>query len=268
MASHKSSYQVIAEAETLLIYGIFLFLTGLVQLGVTMSHRFIIEKNNNKNDSINFFYFFPASLAMNDIHLWFVYPSAALTIIPCLCCIIFAICKRRCMAILICMSSLMNFISSSVYISFLIIHTLEYWQTIESHRFQSLLSTTRATSTMRVSVPFDDPTSFSNLALLITFTLALLQALLSMIGAVISCLWSPCCTSSSSVNYTPIASNFNCSQTIPHRSENPQVSTLRSVKRQQHQETHKFITTNEPQDPLINGFLNKNLPIRSNYDDV
>ncbi|CAF0942813.1 unnamed protein product [Rotaria sordida] len=269
MTSHKSSYQVVAEAETLLIYGIFLFLTGLVQIGVAIGHRFIIEKHNNHNDNINFAHFFPTSFPMAEIHIWYVYPSASLTMIPCLCCIIFAICKRRTMATLICMSSFISFISSSVYIGLLIIHTLEYWQTIESHRLQSLLSTTisTSTSTIRLFVSFDEPASFANLALLITFTLALVQALLSMIGAVISCLWSPCCINSSR-NYTPIATNSHYAQTTSHRFENPQLSTLRSVKRQQHQETHQFLTRNESQDPVINGFLHKNLPTRNNYDNV
>ncbi|CAF2720345.1 unnamed protein product [Rotaria sp. Silwood2] len=269
MTSHKSSYLVIAQAETLLIYGIFLFLTGLVQIGVTIGYRFIIEKNNNHNDNINFAHFFPTSFTMADIHIWYVYPSAVLTIIPCLCCVIFAIFKRRAMAIFICMSSFISFISSSIYIGLLIIHTLEYWQTIESHRFQSILSTTASTytSTIRLFMPFDEPASFANLALLITFTLALVQALLSMIGVVISCLWSPCCMSSSR-NYTPITTNSHYAQTTTHRFENPQLSTLRSVKRQQHPETRQFIPRNESQDPVINDFLHKNLPIRSNYDDV
>jgi hypothetical protein len=57
-----------------------------------------------------------------------------------------------------------------------------------------------------------------NLALLITFTLALVQALLSMIGAVISCLWSPCCVSSLP-SYTPVITNSHYVQTTPHRFE-------------------------------------------------
>lgn len=70
----------------------------------------------------------------------------------------------------------------------------------------------------RLLVPFDDPASFANLALLITFTLALVQALLSMIGAVISCLWSPCCVNSEP-SYTPIATSSHYAQTTPHRFE-------------------------------------------------
>jgi hypothetical protein len=67
-------------------------------------------------------------------------------------------------------------------------------------------------------VPFDEPATFANLALLITFTLALVQALLSMIGAVISCLWSPCCISSLP-RYTPITTNSHYAQTTPHHLE-------------------------------------------------
>jgi hypothetical protein len=70
----------------------------------------------------------------------------------------------------------------------------------------------------RVLVPFDEPATFANLALLITFTLALVQALLSLIGAVISCLWSPCCTNIWST-YTPIPTTSHYSQTTPHRHE-------------------------------------------------
>jgi hypothetical protein len=73
MTSHKSSYQIIAQAETLLIYGIFLFLTGLAQISVTIGHRYIIEKNDN----LTFASFFPTSITMIDIHLWYIYPSAA-----------------------------------------------------------------------------------------------------------------------------------------------------------------------------------------------
>jgi hypothetical protein len=75
MTSHKSSYQIIAQAETLLIYGIFLFLTGLAQMGVTIGYQYIIEKSP---DNIHFFTFIPKSFSMNDIHLWYIYPSAAL----------------------------------------------------------------------------------------------------------------------------------------------------------------------------------------------
>jgi hypothetical protein len=75
MTSYKASYQVIAQAETLLIYGIFLFLTGLAQIGVTIGYQYIIEKNNY---NINFLNFLPKSFSMNDIHLWYIYPSAAL----------------------------------------------------------------------------------------------------------------------------------------------------------------------------------------------
>jgi len=165
------------------------------------------------------------------------------------------------------MSSLISFISSSIYIGLLIIHTLDYWQRISSHRFKSLQSMTTSTSTIRLLVPFDEPATFTSLALLITFTLALVQALLSMIGAVISCLWSPCCISSSP-SYTPITTNSHYAQTTPHRFESPQTSTLRNLKRQQQPETHRFITANDSQEPVLNGFLHKSPPIRSNYDDV
>ena len=71
-------------------------------------------------------------------------------------------------------------------------------------------------SSRQLLVPFDEPATFVNLALLITFTLALVQALLSLIGAVISCLWSPCCTNPVPT-YKPIATNSHYSQTTPHR---------------------------------------------------
>ena len=78
MTSHMSSYQLVAQAETLLIYGIFLFLTGLAQVAVTIGHRYIIEKNTNNIDNMNFINFLPTSFTMTDIHLWYIYPSAAL----------------------------------------------------------------------------------------------------------------------------------------------------------------------------------------------
>jgi len=76
MTSKKSSYQLIAQAETLLIYGIFLFLTGLAQIGITIGHQYVIEKNRNQLNNITFSTFLPKSLTMTDIHLWYIYPSA------------------------------------------------------------------------------------------------------------------------------------------------------------------------------------------------
>ena len=70
-------------------------------------------------------------------------------------------------------------------------------------------------------MPFDEPVTFTNLALLITFTLSLVQALLSLIGAVISCLWSPCCFSSPAL-YKPVTAPTYYSPTTPpppHRYE-------------------------------------------------
>ncbi|CAF4604800.1 unnamed protein product, partial [Rotaria magnacalcarata] len=61
-------------------------------------------------------------------------------------------------------------ISSSVYVGLLIAHTLEYWQTVSSYRYKNTQSTTPLT---RLLVPFDEPSTYANLALLITFTLAL-----------------------------------------------------------------------------------------------
>jgi hypothetical protein len=73
MTPSKSSYQILAQAETLLIYGIFLFLTGLAQIGVTIGYQYVIDKT-----SINFSIFLPKSFSINEIHLWYIYPSAAL----------------------------------------------------------------------------------------------------------------------------------------------------------------------------------------------
>jgi hypothetical protein len=78
MAPSKSSYPLVAQAETLLIYGIFLFLTGLAQLGVTLGHRYMIEKATQKNENINLLHFLPTAFTMTDIHLWYIYPSATL----------------------------------------------------------------------------------------------------------------------------------------------------------------------------------------------
>jgi hypothetical protein len=78
MPPRKSSYPFVAQAETLLIYGIFLFLTGLSQICITISHRYIIEKTIHNNDNINILNFLPVTFTMNDIHLWYIYPSAAL----------------------------------------------------------------------------------------------------------------------------------------------------------------------------------------------
>ncbi len=78
MTSRKSSYPFVAQAETLLIYGIFLFLTGLSQICVTISHRYIMEKTIHNNNNINILSFLPITFTMNNIHLWYIYPSAAL----------------------------------------------------------------------------------------------------------------------------------------------------------------------------------------------
>lgn len=77
MTSHKSSYQIIAQAETLLIYGIFLFLTGLAQIGVTIGYQYIVDKNHHNISTINLSTFLPKSYSLNDIHLWYIYPSAS-----------------------------------------------------------------------------------------------------------------------------------------------------------------------------------------------
>ncbi|CAF0848323.1 unnamed protein product [Rotaria sp. Silwood1] len=271
MTPRKFSYPFVAQAETLLIYGIFLFLTGLAQICVTISHRYIIARTIHHNNNINILSFLPVTFTLADIHLWYIYPSASLTIIPFAACVIYALFKRRAMAILICISSMISFISSSVYVGLLIVHTLEYWQTMSSYRYKTILSTT--TTSTRILVPFDEPSTFVNLALLITFTLALVQALLSMIGAVISCLWSPCCMSSPTI-YTPVSTSSHHAQTTPHRHETPQSSTLRSIKRQQQQqqqqrqETHRLVATNGHQDTMMNGFIHKNSSIRSHYDHV
>ena len=74
----KPSYPLIAQAETLLIYGIFLFLTGLAQIGVTISHRYILEKSIDQHGGVRLRQFFPTVWTGKEIHLWFVYPSAAL----------------------------------------------------------------------------------------------------------------------------------------------------------------------------------------------
>ncbi|CAF3169844.1 unnamed protein product [Rotaria socialis] len=266
MTPRKSSYPFVAQAETLLIYGIFLFLTGLAQICVTISHRYIIARNNHHNDNINILSFLPVTFTLVDMHLWYIYPSATLTIIPFVACVIYALFKRQSMAILICISSLISFISSSVYVGLLIAHTLEYWQTLASYRYKNTQSTTPLA---RLLVPFNEPSTYANLALLITFTLALVQALLSMIGAVISCIWSPCCMSLTPI-YAPISTTSHYAQTTPHRHETPQSSTLRSVKRQQQQQqdTHRFITHNGHQDMMLNGCLHKNSTMRSHYDHV
>lgn len=78
MTLRKSSYPFIAQAETLLIYGIFLFLTGLAQIGVTLSHRYIIERNIHPNENINILQLLPMKFTWKDIHLWYIYPSATL----------------------------------------------------------------------------------------------------------------------------------------------------------------------------------------------
>lgn len=78
MASTKSSYPIIAQAETLLIYGIFLFLTGLAQIGVSLGYHYVIEKSKNNDEHFNFITFLPQAFSIDEIHLWYLYPSAAL----------------------------------------------------------------------------------------------------------------------------------------------------------------------------------------------
>lgn len=78
MTPRKISYPFIAQAETLLIYGIFLFLTGLSQICVTIGHRYIVTKSAHRNDNINIRHFLPVTFSWADIHLWYIYPSATL----------------------------------------------------------------------------------------------------------------------------------------------------------------------------------------------
>jgi hypothetical protein len=76
MTLPKSSYQILAQAETLLIYGIFLLLTGVGQIAVTMGHRYVIERDKNAGE-IDLRQLLPTSFAIYDMHLWFIYLSAA-----------------------------------------------------------------------------------------------------------------------------------------------------------------------------------------------
>jgi hypothetical protein len=76
MTPRKSAYPFLAQVETLLIYGIFLFLTGLAQICVTISHRYIIEKTIHNNHNINILRLLPVTFTIADIHLWYIYPSA------------------------------------------------------------------------------------------------------------------------------------------------------------------------------------------------
>jgi hypothetical protein len=73
-----STYEFVAQAETLLIYGIFLFLTGLAQIGVTLSHRYILLQSTKNVDQFTLSTFLPTSLSIADLHLWYIYPSAAM----------------------------------------------------------------------------------------------------------------------------------------------------------------------------------------------
>jgi hypothetical protein len=77
MTSRKS-YEFIAQAETLLIYGIFLFLTGFAQIGVTIGHRYVLEQSMNPVNPMAIANFLPTSFVMIDLHLWYIYPSAAM----------------------------------------------------------------------------------------------------------------------------------------------------------------------------------------------
>lgn len=78
MTPRKPSYAFVAQAETLLIYGIFLFLTGLAQICVTIGHRYMVARATNDNDQINLLNFLPVTFTLVDIHLWYIYPSALL----------------------------------------------------------------------------------------------------------------------------------------------------------------------------------------------
>ena len=137
----------------------------------------------------------------------------------------------------------------------------------------------------QIFFPFDDQATFINLTLLITFTLALVQALLSLIGSVIAFLWSPCCLYTS-VAYKPIPTNSHYAQTSPHRYvvynkifdfciyclfffvlKAPQTSTMRSMKRPPvppTPETHRFIN-----DSTMNSYVHKMSSLRGGrYDEV
>ena len=74
----KPAYSLTAQAETLLIYGIFLFLTGLAQIGVTISHRYVLEKSVHQHGDVHLHQFFPVAWTFKEMHIWFIYPSAAL----------------------------------------------------------------------------------------------------------------------------------------------------------------------------------------------
>ncbi|CAF0738035.1 unnamed protein product [Didymodactylos carnosus] len=236
--------QTTAQAETLCIYGIFLFLTGLSQIGISVTHRYLIGTTSK----------------ISSPYYWYVYPewSASLTIIPFLCSVTYAIFKRRVMTVLICLGSFISFISSSVYIGLLVLHTIECWQ------LSSIIPTptptlspkiTTTTTTRPLFLTSKEPT-FENLALLVILTMALVQSLLSIIGSVISFIWSPCCTQTSKSHHSH---KHEVLSTTLQRNNNNQ------KQQQQHNHyAHRFITTDTS---MINGFLQKS-PLRTNYDDV
>lgn len=143
---------------------------------------------------------------------------------------------------------------------------------VNNVKFSSIYLTLSSRSSLlhrQLLVPFDEPATFVNLALLITFTLALVQALLSLIGAVIACLWSPCCADPVGV-HKPVATHSHYAQTTPSRFEGGahHPPPLRSMRRPQLSETHRYIITNDSPDPVMNGFLQRSPLLRSNYDDV
>ena len=78
-----STYEFVAQAETLLIYGIFLFLTGLAQLAVTLIDRYILLHSSKNVNQFTLLNFLPTSLSVVDLHLWYIYPSAAMVNLHC-----------------------------------------------------------------------------------------------------------------------------------------------------------------------------------------
>jgi len=253
MSSSSNKNTNSAQSETLLIYGIFLFLIGLGQIGISIGYRYL--------------FIGPGVIDDKYYYHWFVYPewSAALTIVPFLCSITYAIFKRRVMTILVCFGSFICFLSSSVYIGLLIVHTIEYWQTASSPNGGKVANNLNIKPFLLIREP-----TFESFAFLLILTLALVQSLLSIIGGVISFVWAPCCS--------PSISSFS-----NHKHEAVQSSSLRSSKRQQHQQhSHygdgqRFITpnnTNHPNsDSMMNGFLHHSQPpacspMRTHYDEV
>ncbi|KAL7675496.1 hypothetical protein ACOME3_001763 [Neoechinorhynchus agilis] len=190
MKNRGISHRVFVQSETICITTAFLFLIGLVQVMMSLAMRYV-----------------------QPIHFqWFLYPewSAGMTLIPFMFGILYCGTRKPCTVVLVCVSLLMTFAASIVYIVFVVLDLFSVTQSRSSQK-SFLLSdkSSEKALTLWDFVPF---------AILI---LALVQSLLAFASAILTFAWSQCCQPCA---FTQSYGKFNSNPNAVRRLLNPGMS--------------------------------------------